>query len=191
MFRFRKEILAAIHCIRFRYNSVRWADRILLQKTKKDKVVFDNKCPFVYASIAPISEQKTFQIKISSLISGTLKSRFSAHIGIPINYLYDKISDIERSSIKAKDKEIDWSSSDGKNLQESLVLSEMEQVFGMASSILLLKTHKLLLTSLYPAICLLAMYGAGQYFNRKLNLYVKPLAVSGKLELFLRVQKIL
>jgi len=108
---------------------------------------------------------------------GSLKSRFGGHVGVPANYLYDKISDIERGEIRARDKEINWSSEDGKMLQNSLVLSEIEQVFAITKSIMLLKTHKLLLTSLYPPLCLLSIYGTAHYLNQKMNLYARPLMV--------------
>lgn len=97
---------------------------------------------------------------------------------MPTNYLYDTIADIERGDMRVRDKEINWSSEDGKTLQNSLVLSEIEQVFGIARSIMLIKTHKLLLTSMYPPLCLLSIYGAAQYVNRKMNLYARPLVVS-------------
>ncbi len=114
---------------------------------------------------------------------GTTKSRFGGHIGIPTNYLYDTIASIERADMRVRDKEIDWSSEDGKTLQQSLVLSEIEQVFGLARSILLIKTHKLFLNSLYPPVTLMTIYGIGQYLNQRMNLYARPLAVGGKIYL--------
>lgn len=85
--------------------------------------------------------------------------------------------------MRVRDKEIDWSSEDGKTLQQSLVLSEIEQVFGLARSILLIKTHKLFLNSLYPPVTLMTIYGIGQYLNQRMNLYARPLAVGGKIYL--------
>lgn len=111
---------------------------------------------------------------------GSMKSRFGGHIGIPTNYVYDKIEDIERGDIRIRDQLINWSSEDGKILQNSLVLSEIEQVFGMVRSILQVKTHKLLLTSLYAPVCLMSMYATGYYVNQKMRLYTKPLAVSNE-----------
>ncbi|KAG4069494.1 hypothetical protein HA402_006860 [Bradysia odoriphaga] len=108
---------------------------------------------------------------------GSTKSRFGAHIGIPTNYLYDKISDIERPDMRVRYKEIKWSSEDGITLQNSLVLTEMEQVFGLARSILMVKSHKLLLESFYPPVCIMAMYGAGYYINQKMRLHGRPLGM--------------
>lgn len=122
---------------------------------------------------------KTLSINCSQLL-GSLKSRYGGYIGIPTNYLYDRISEIERSGIRYKDKEINWSSKDGESLQNSLVLSEIEQVFGIARAIMQIKTHKLLLTSLYSPICLVSMYGTAHYFNKRMNLYARPLMVSWK-----------
>lgn len=112
--------------------------------------------------------------------SGSTKSRFGGLIGIPTNYLYDKISDIERADMRTKGgKEISWSSNDGQILQNSLILSEAEQVFGMARSILLIKSHKLLLESFYAPFSLYTVYGIASYINQKQNLFARPLPVSG------------
>lgn len=108
---------------------------------------------------------------------GTTKSRFGGHIGIPINYLYEKISDIERPEIKARNNEIKWSSEDGQTLQRSLVLTDAEQVFGIARSILMVKTHKMMIESFYPPICFMFIYGAGYYINEKMRLHGRPLGL--------------
>lgn len=107
-----------------------------------------------------------------------MKSRFGGHIGIPTNYTYDTIADIERGDIRTRDQPIAWSSEHGKILQNSLVLTEIEQIFGMARSILQVKTHKLLITSMYPPLCLVSMYGFGHYLNLKMKFHSRPLIVS-------------
>lgn len=110
---------------------------------------------------------------------GTTKSRFSAHVGVPINYFYRTADDIERGEIQIRQKEINWDNSeDGRMLQESLVLTEKEQIFSMARSILQLNTHKLLLTTIYAPFTIMLSYAFGQYVNRSMNLYVRPLGVS-------------
>lgn len=107
-----------------------------------------------------------------------MKSRFGGHIGIPANYTYDKIGDIERGDIRTRDQTIDWSSEHGQILQNALILTDIEQVFGMATSILQVKTHKLLMTSLYPPLCLLSMYATAYYINQRMKFFSRPLAVS-------------
>lgn len=108
---------------------------------------------------------------------GSTKSRFGGHIGIPMNYLYEKISDIERPDIRVRSKEVEWSSEHGKILQDSLVLTDTEQVFGITRSILMVKTHKLLIESFYPPICFMFIYGVGYYINEKMRLHGRPLAI--------------
>lgn len=95
-----------------------------------------------------------------------------------MNYLYEKISDIERPDIRVRSKEVEWSSEHGKILQDSLVLTDTEQVFGIARSILMVKTHKVSIESFYPPICLMFIYGVGYYINEKMRLHGRPLAVS-------------
>lgn len=111
--------------------------------------------------------------------TGSTKSKFGAHIGIPVNYTYETVKDIERGDIRTRDKEVSWSSEDGQNLQESLVLSEKEQVFGMARSILLVKSHKLMITSVQGPACLMATYAIGHLLNQSGRFYTRPLGVSG------------
>lgn len=108
---------------------------------------------------------------------GTTKSRFNAFVGIPTNYFYKTVNDIERSDIKIRQKEIKWDSPDGLQLQNALVLTEKEQIFSISRSILQLNTHKLLLSSLYGPFSVALSYGIGQFINLRLNLYVKPLPV--------------
>lgn len=108
---------------------------------------------------------------------GTTKSRFNAYVGIPTNYFYETVNDIQRSDIQIRQKEIKWDSPDGLQLQDALVLNEKEQIFAFARSILQLNTHKLMFHSLYGPFSIAMSYGIGQFINLRLNLFVKPLPV--------------
>lgn len=99
-------------------------------------------------------------------------------MGVPTNYFYEKVADIERGTIQIRQKEINWNSTDGQQLQEALVLTEKEQIFAIARSILQLNTYKLLITSLYGPITCGLSYGIGQFINIRYNLYARPLPVS-------------
>lgn len=90
--------------------------------------------------------------------------------------------------MKVRDKEIDWSSEDGQNLQNALVLTEIEQVFGMARSILLVKTNILMLTSFYAPLCLAAVYGANHYLNLRMKLHARHVRVSRNILFFSYLQ---
>lgn len=109
---------------------------------------------------------------------GSTKSRFGAFVGVPTNYCYDSTQQIEKGDIQLRQTNIKWGSEDGQMLQESLVLTEDEQIFGMARSMLQIKTHKLLLTSLYAPVSLFFVYTLGSHLNQRGNLYVRPLGVS-------------
>lgn len=112
---------------------------------------------------------------------GTTKSRFGAQIGVPANYAYDTPDHIETGKIQLRGENIDWSSADGRRLRDALVLTEDEQIFGIARSILQSKTHKLLLTSVYAPIALFTVYAMGATINRRGNLYARPLGLRGVL----------
>lgn len=119
---------------------------------------------------------------------GSTKSRFGAAIGVPANYAYDNASHIEKDKIQLKCESIKWSTLDGQKLADALVLTEDEQIFGMARSVLQVKSHKLLLSSLYGPGVLFSIYALGSTINRRGNLYVRPvrlrLMLYGILSLF-------
>lgn len=109
---------------------------------------------------------------------GSTKSRYGALVGVPTNYAYDTVQQIEKGEIQLQQTPIKWASEDGQMLQDSLVLTEDEQIFGMARSILQIKSHKLLLTSLYAPVTLIIVYTMGAHLNQRGNLYARPLGVS-------------
>lgn len=112
-----------------------------------------------------------------TLSIGSTKSRFGAFIGVPANYAYDTPATIDTGKIQLKGQSIAWSSEDGQRLREALVLTEDEQIFGVARSILQVKSHKLLLTSLYAPVSLFIVYALGSSINRRRNLYARPLGM--------------
>lgn len=105
---------------------------------------------------------------------GTTKSRFCGFVGIPTNYCYDTVQDVERADIQLQQNQIAWSTDEGKLLQESLVLTEDEQVFAMARSILQIQTHKLLMSSFYGPFSICFVYAIANYVNTRANLYARP-----------------
>lgn len=65
-------------------------------------------------------------------------------------------------------------------LAAAIVLTEDEQLYGIARAVLQIDNHKVLLNSLYPTCTLFAMYAMGNYLNHKFNLYIRPFGVSKK-----------
>ncbi|XP_037949768.1 transmembrane protein 177-like [Teleopsis dalmanni] len=109
--------------------------------------------------------------------AGSIKYRFGSEFGIPVNYSYASPNDIKRSEIRFRDKEINWNSESGKLLEESIVLTEQEQIFSFCKSILQLQTHKILMNSIFPSITFIGMYAVGNYVNLRNNFYARPLAL--------------
>lgn len=109
---------------------------------------------------------------------GSIKYRFGAILGIPVNYSFESEDDINKQDIRFRNELINWDSEMGKLLQESIILKEDEQIFGLCRAILQLQTHYILLNSLFPTGTFLFIYTVGNVLNQKLNLLVRPLSVS-------------
>jgi len=110
--------------------------------------------------------------------AGTTNYRFGAALGIPVNYAYGSTDEIKRSDIRFRDKQIDWKSENGRLLEEAIVLTEDEQVFGLSKAILQLQTHNVLLNSLFPTVSFFMVYTLGHLLNLRLNLFARHGSVS-------------
>lgn len=114
-----------------------------------------------------------------------MKSTNRAWIGIPTNYFYKTTNDVDTRNIFIRSEPVKWHTEYGKQLKQSLILTEDEQIFSFCRAILELKTFKVLINSLIPSFTLMAMYGIGNRINAKLNLYARPFSVNQKNILFL------
>lgn len=108
---------------------------------------------------------------------GSLKYRFGALVGIPVNFTYTSPSEIDKSDIIVRGKSVDWNSKGGKLLEEALVLTEDEQIFGLTREILQLQNQKILLNSLFPCVTILGYYAATSFLNSKMHLFYRPLSL--------------
>jgi len=109
---------------------------------------------------------------------GSTKFRDGSLVGIPVNYTYTASDEIPRTEITVRGyDQVDWSSTAGKLLQEGLILSEPEQIFGMCREILELKSHKVLFNSLYPVGSILLYYSITSTVNTKNQLFKRPLSL--------------
>lgn len=70
-----------------------------------------------------------------------------------------------------------WETQEADLFLESLILSEKAQLYGIAREIKMSQTLKLLYECIYSSLPVFAYYGVTNHFNRKLNLYVRPLAL--------------
>lgn len=110
---------------------------------------------------------------------GSCKFRFGAMTGIPINFTYTSPSDINKSDVMIRGKPLDWNSPGGKSLEQALVFSEDEQIFGIAREILQLQTHQVLLNSIYPCVTIVGMHALASTINSRQRLLVRPFPVRG------------
>lgn len=109
--------------------------------------------------------------------AGTTRSKYGGLIGIPTSYSYTSIDTIDRSEIRFRNDQIKWGSESGKMLEEALVLTEDEQIFGMCRTILQLQTQRVLLNSIFPSVSFMAMYTIGNYLNQRMNLLARGISL--------------
>lgn len=115
---------------------------------------------------------------------GSVNSTYGGWVGIPINYLYDSTRDIDRMNIKLRTETIDWNSKYGEMLEQSLVLTDDEKLFGIARSVLELRNYNHIHSTLVPGGTIIGLYVSAQTLNNKYNLFKLPKYVSFKWKLF-------
>lgn len=109
--------------------------------------------------------------------AGCMKARYGGIVGIPINFDYDSPADIEKADMLIGNRKVDWSSEGAKLLEQCLVLSEDEQVFGIAREVLTLNTNKRLIQAVIPTCTWIFTYSTASLINQRCNFYVRPLSV--------------
>lgn len=113
--------------------------------------------------------------------AGSSSSKYGVAVGIPVNYTYKSVADIENADIKVNQKKIDWTSEAGQKLADSLILPERVQQFAICREILMTQNNKVQYEATFPFICIFFVYNLTTYLNRKLNLYAGPVAMRGTL----------
>ncbi|KAI8422270.1 hypothetical protein MSG28_006157 [Choristoneura fumiferana] len=111
--------------------------------------------------------------------AGSCNSKYGVAVGIPVNFTYKSVSDLENMDIKVNQNNIDWTSETGQKLANALILPEDVQQFAICREILMTQNNKVQFESTYPFICIFFVYNITQYLNRRLNLYAAPAAVRG------------
>jgi len=121
------------------------------------------------------SRTKLFSvIGFDTFSAGSKHSVFGSLIGIPMNYEFQRKEDVPHSEFLIDGEPIKWGSDAGKMFEESLILTEQEQIFGICKEILLTQTFKLPLDCFYPLMGIIVGYGMGHMFNNRLNLFQRP-----------------
>lgn len=109
---------------------------------------------------------------------GSTKFRNGAFVGIPINYTYTAADEIPRTEITVKGyDQVDWSSKGGELLQEALILTENEQVFGIAREMMELRTNNVLINSILACSSILVYFSITNGLNQKQQLYGRPISL--------------
>lgn len=91
--------------------------------------------------------------------------------------MYNNKNDINKREIRIRDQTVKWSSEHAAILEDAIVLSEDEQLFALARSVLESLNKPILLTSIYPSAIFVLMYTLGKLLNMRLNLYIRPFMV--------------
>lgn len=155
-----------------------YRDGVEREITPKTDYIFYKSLDLVNFSEYEKKLVKNFAVYGFDAISiGCTKFRNGARVGIPVNYSYESVNDIDRTDIMMRSKKIDWNSKAGQLLEDALLLSEDEKVFGITRAILESNTYKPILQSAYPIGTILFMYTAAAAMNRNLKLFYRPFAV--------------
>jgi hypothetical protein len=89
---------------------------------------------------------------------GSAESKSDVLIGLPWNFMYKSLDDINVSDLRVfGDQVVNWDSKNGKRLLQTLVLNEMEQKFAIA--------HEICMTNNYRRITTPALFVACVFFG--------------------------
>lgn len=105
----------------------------------------------------------------------SINSRFGVAIGIPVNFNYKSLQDIEKDDIKVNQKNVDWTSETGEKLADALILPEKVQEFAICREILMTHNNKIIFDSAYPFVTIFMMYNIAQSLNKKMDFYNRPI----------------
>lgn len=110
--------------------------------------------------------------------SGALTSIYGAWVGIPANYFYKSVDDVDKNKMLIQNDSIKWDQGSGQMLQDSLVLTESEQTFAFLRSLLELKSYRIYLNTMLPCGGVIAASALGQFVNIKWKMFERPNYVS-------------
>ncbi|XP_026752164.1 transmembrane protein 177 [Galleria mellonella] len=113
--------------------------------------------------------------------AGSTSSKFGGAVGIPVNFSYKSLNDLENHDIQVNLKKVDWSSPAGKKLADALILSDKVKEFAICREILMTQNKKVFYESAYPFTCVFFMYNMSQFINRRYNLYAAPTIIRATL----------
>lgn len=105
-------------------------------------------------------------------------SKYGAWIGIPANYFYTTVDDIDKNQMLVNSQPIAWDQDSGKLLQDSLVLTDSEKTFAFCRALLELKTYRFLMNTMLASLGMIGTYTLGSFVNIKFRMFRRPFYVS-------------
>ncbi|XP_012274091.1 uncharacterized protein LOC105696291 [Orussus abietinus] len=100
--------------------------------------------------------------------------KFGSYIGIPINFTYKRIGEINTNRVSVNSEVLDINHPMAKPFLESLILSESAQKFAFAKEILQSQTMEGVINPSFTAGFVIMMYSACRYLNRSFKLLHQP-----------------
>ncbi|OWR53330.1 hypothetical protein KGM_208573 [Danaus plexippus plexippus] len=103
--------------------------------------------------------------------AGSTSSKYGVLIGIPVNFTYKSLEDVEKQDVQVNGKPLDLTTEVGKKLGEAIILPEKVKDFAICREILMAQNSKIIFQSTFPFVSIFLVYNMAQYLNRRLNLY--------------------
>ncbi|CAG9761721.1 unnamed protein product [Ceutorhynchus assimilis] len=108
------------------------------------------------------------------MISMGTSGKCGIHIGLPVNFTYNTVSDVDKSRIMVNQGSVVWDSEAGQQLLKSLVMPEQGQMYAMAREIKMRDSLKLYLDISYALVGAALAYFGGTSMNKRLHLQNQP-----------------
>ncbi|XP_076461933.1 transmembrane protein 177-like [Babylonia areolata] len=96
---------------------------------------------------------------------GSTFTRQGAIVGIPVNFKYRSVLDVEKEKITLNNTHIDWDSATGKQLLDSLVLSEKARQFAIARDLFYVHTFHMYVKAGLMGVSCFSAYWLGAAVN--------------------------
>ncbi|KAF4525665.1 hypothetical protein B566_EDAN001266 [Ephemera danica] len=107
--------------------------------------------------------------------AGSTATIQGAYVGIPSNFGYDKIIDVEKNMITVNGQPLQWGSKAGQDLINAVLLSDNAQKFAIGTQIHQARSVHIYTNTITAGICFVGAYSFAHSFNKRLNAFAKPL----------------
>ncbi|GLH05077.1 Uncharacterized protein GBIM_10699 [Gryllus bimaculatus] len=113
--------------------------------------------------------------------AGSTYTKFGAIVGIPSNFYYSKVEDVDIQNITVQNQPVNWFSSCGESFKESLILSEEAKKFLIAREIASVHSPSIFFKTIFPLTTGVIVSALAHQFNKKLKLLERPPRLGGLL----------